>query len=99
MVQKKKPGKTGTKAAKGAKNYSARPYAKPGSTKSDKGASNAKPYHKRPRVITDSATGAALDVDKRRKGKKQGFRAKGGHRKRACARYPVVSGSHDQGDP
>ena len=67
MVQKKKPGKTGTKAAKGAKNYGARPYAKPGSTKSDKGAPNAKPYHKRPRVITDSATGVALDVDKRPK--------------------------------
>lgn len=43
MVQKKKPGKTGTKAAKGAKNYGARPYAKPGGTKSDKGAPNAKP--------------------------------------------------------
>lgn len=68
MTQNKKPGKSGNKNAKGAKNYGTRPYAKPNGAKTDKNApTGAKPYHKRPRVITDSATGAALDVDKRPK--------------------------------
>ena len=68
MTQNKKPGKSGNKNAKGAKSYGTRPYAKPNGAKNDKSApTGAKPYHKRPRVITDSATGAALDVDKRPK--------------------------------
>ena len=68
MTQNKKPGKAGNKNAKGAKNYGARPFAKPNGAKNDKSAPNGtKPYHKRPRVITDSATGAALDTDKRPK--------------------------------